>query len=140
MALRLYRQYLKATEHALGKGETSEGQLEAFGKLVFPDFFVGVFAKDEIPDQFEGCIIANTHTRDKGGEHWVAIAALGDGTYMVYDSYGRKATELMKGINLDTIDTDLDAEQSKKEENCGARCFAWLLVFDELGPEEAIKI
>jgi hypothetical protein len=38
------------------------------------------------------------------------------------------------------VDVERDAEQRILEANCGARCLAWLWVFDDCGPEAAASI
>ena len=37
--------------------------------------FLGAFAKNEVPTEFKfpACFIANTHTRNKPGQHWLAF-------------------------------------------------------------------
>jgi len=53
-------------------------------------YYLGTFPADRLPapQSMPFCFIANTHTSDKGGEHWIAIYcdANGHGSYI--DSYG----------------------------------------------------
>ena len=63
---------------------------------------------------------------------------------MFYDSFGRNDTEIIPNLkysgNGKIINTDDDTEQEIMEENCGARCLAWLCLYDEYGEDTAILI
>jgi hypothetical protein len=112
------------------------------GKFLFGKDYVGTYSSDNIPilkkDQM--CII-NNKPLSSPGEHWVALAFINSTKkIMVYDSFGRKTTSLIPSLIQSHIDTDPDAEQSIDEENCGARCMAWLLVFKRFGAIVAKKI
>ena len=52
--------------------------------------FVGVFPADKLPKikQYPVCLIMNTHTSDKPGEHWVAVYINENGFGEYFDSYG----------------------------------------------------
>ena len=51
--------------------------------------FRGVYARDELPlHADEGFYIANTHTRNRPGEHWFCLYFLKDGKAEFFDSYG----------------------------------------------------
>ena len=138
---RVYKDFLKIAEACVGKGETTEQDLDSVGKAFFGDDFAGVFAVNEVPTttQFKYAI-ANLDKRGEAGTHWVALANLGNDVYMVYDSYGRKKGRILPALDLPTMDTEYDAEQTTKQNNCGARCLAWLLLFDEFGAGAAQSI
>lgn len=117
---RLYREFLIELEKELGSGTTYSTDLDRVGKQLFKDEWRGVFAVDDnLPT--EGCFLVNTDKRGGEGEHWLAVR---NGYY--YDSFGRKANSFFPGSNFQES-PDYDAEQAKKEENCGCRCLAWLL-------------
>jgi len=103
-------------------------KLDGVGKHLFGDKFIGVFARDTMPKLEKGqYLIFNLDTSDKPGSHWVALT-----NDLVYDSFGRD----MKHVTQ-TGQTDPDAEQSKTELNCGARCIAFLAVYDTYGSKVA---
>jgi len=112
------------------------GETTIIGRLKFR----GVHARDEIPDlkTGQGCIVNNQRS-DQGGEHWLALAKCRDGSLLQYDSYGREDFLKLRG-EAQTRDTERDAEQTAKEENCGNRCVAFLAVFFTLGEEFAVYI
>ena len=56
----------------------------------------------------------------------MALARTEEDVYMAYDSFRRKTTSILPGLDLKTIDTDPDAEQKDHEDNCGARCIAYI--------------
>ena len=61
---------------------------------------------------------------------------------MFYDSFGRDDTTIINNLrfsgNGKIVDSDKkDVEQNMKETNCGARCIAWLLVYNDLGEDYA---
>jgi len=53
--------------------------------------FLGAFAKNEVPTKFNlpACFIANTHCRNKPGQHWLAFYYDNKGNCYFFDSYGR---------------------------------------------------
>ena len=53
--------------------------------------FLGAFARDELPNKIEypACFIANTHTRQEPGQHWLAFYNDKKGICYFFDSYGR---------------------------------------------------
>lgn len=124
----------------IGSGSTTDRVLTQAGKVILGDDYCGTFAKDELPDTEFKYAILNLDTRKDGGTHWVALAQVDKDTYMIYDSFGRKTAQILPRLQLNTIDTEHDAEQTVKQNNCGARSLAWLMLFDELGPEAAKSI
>jgi len=140
MYVDIYNSFVHEIVKKIGSnGETTDTQLDKIGKGLFKQKFAGVFAADTIPKSTSfGYCIANLDNADQPGEHWVAIVK-NNGKYLVYDSFGRKTSDILP--NLENVtDTDYDAEQFKHEENCGQRCLAWLLVYDQFGPDVARQI
>lgn len=119
-----YRRWLKFAVKHLGDGITTGKQLQAFCSKLFKKKFVGVFPSDAIPKLKPGtCAIANVDKTGDPGSHWVALTH-----GLFYDSFGRKHKSLVAHAKLKQKDTDLDREQEYKQENCGARCVAFLIV------------
>jgi hypothetical protein len=133
----IYKDLLPLVEHYVGSGETSASTLAVAGTNLFGRKFAGVFAADSIPKQHFKYAIVNLDNHDEPGSHWVGLARMGNGTYMVYDSFGRDTRKILPLIQLKTIQTEPDAEQLKSEENCGARSMAWIIIFDTYGEHAA---
>jgi hypothetical protein len=138
-----YRKNLKKVEKLVGTGVTYLSQLEGAGKALLGVSFKGVYPSDKVPklnDLAPYCIV-NLDRSGQPGSHWVAIAKIEDSPELVfYDSFGRSQSEILPTLNGRFVNTDPDPEQLPLEENCGARCLAWLLVYDQEGPEAALKI
>ena len=135
----VYKHFVEVAEKLVGKGPSYGFDLEKVGTSTFGDKFMGVFAGDTVPKKFIYCI-TNLDPKDKPGSHWVALARTEGEVYMAYDSFGRKTTSILPDLDLKTIDTDPDAEQKDHEDNCGARCIAWLIMYDIFGPDVAATI
>lgn len=95
-------------------------------------------------------LITNLDDSNMPGSHWVALAydipdeSLGkkQGLIWVYDSFGRKTGDILPQLakqfgknNLRMADDD--AEQKLIEDDCGARCLAFLYIFDRHGSDVA---
>lgn len=126
-----YEQCLRELEGVLGTEATYASDLDHIGYCLFGDKWGGVFAKDQDFPIDRYCII-NTHNQDQSGEHWLAL-----GCGVLYDSFGR---DLRKMIGGRMKITEPDPEQEESENNCGARCLAWLCVLDDCGIEIALTI
>lgn len=136
--------FVHFAEIIVGKGETSSEELEAAGSQIFKHKFAGVFAADLVPysTSFQYCII-NLDKASQPGSHWVAAAKLPGGRptgYLMYDSFGRRTSEILPELPLATTDADKDPEQVTSEDNCGARCIAWLIMYDIYGHDVARSI
>ena len=129
-ALNLYNTALKVFEASIGNDVgTYSTTLLKVGKHVWGKKFKGVYSSNsKIP---KGYSICNVDAIGEPGSHWLAIC---DG--VIYDSFGRTIKPLAKDLSR-FKDVDLDAEQSKKENNCGARSLAFIFVYDTLGEEYA---
>jgi len=142
--LKHYNAYTKQTMKQLGTGVTYTSQLtdicnQLFGKHKYR----GTFSSDTLPKLTKArpYAIVNVDKSTQPGSHWVACCWL-PGGMLVYDSFGRKTSKLMKNIykKYKTIDTDYDAEQPIKQKNCGSRCIAWLRMCDTYGTNIAKMI
>jgi len=135
----------QVTRTMLGTGSTSMSQLSSVGDELLGKRFQGVFASDQIPVlKRPGYAIVNTDPWGSPGEHWIAIARGKTGNTWVYDSFGRPTDRVLKSMlksgNGDIQDTERDSEQLVREEDCGARSMAWLLVFDRFGAKKAAQV
>lgn len=135
LVIKKYNSYVKTFEKALGKGPSYTKELNLLGRKLFGKRFRGVFPKDEQPVLKRGeSLIYNLDKKGEPGSHWVAKYHTGQKNF-IYDSFGRK---LAKGKN--EINSDLDAEQKKSENNCGPRCLAWLMCVYQFGIRLALEI
>lgn len=142
----LYNNILKKEIYPLvGNKTTYMHDLDRVGRKLLGVKFKGVFASDKIPilNDLKCCCILNLDKSNQPGSHWIALAKTNSGS-MVYDSFGRCHTEIIKNLkysgNGRITNTELDAEQEIHETDCGARCLAWLVLLDRYGPEIAIQI
>ena len=135
-----YNNYLTNTVYPLiGNKTTYLGELELLRVK-----FKGVFPSDKIPklnDLSPYCIL-NLDKSTESGSHWIALAKMPNSNdSLVYDSFGRDYRKIIPDLNLSgngrILNTDKDSEQEILETDCGARCLAWLLVFDKQGVDVA---
>lgn len=129
-------------EPLTGNKSTYMDELKAVGRKLLGIKFKGVYAADKIPilnDLKKYCIL-NLDRTGMPGSHWIALAKVKNNTY-VYDSFGRQNTKIIPNLRFSgngrIVDVDRDAEQDKKEQNCGARCIAWLCVVEKWGMDMA---
>lgn len=142
----IYNKILKDIVKPISGDKTTYlSELLRIGKKLFGVKFKGVFPSDKIPklNDLSPYAILNLDKSTESGSHWVAIAKHGDKTYL-YDSFGRRDTQIISNLqftgNGKIINTDNDAEQKVEEMDCGARSIAFLLFFDNWGPECALLI
>lgn len=135
-----YNQILNVVCSCVGNSTTYGTDLTKFGKELFGKKYIGTFASNEIPKLKNGnyCIV-NLDKSYENGSHWIAMVRLSGKDY-VYDSFGRKTTEILPDFKEKTIDADYDAEQSITETNCGARCLAFLFFTSRYGIKNALKL
>jgi hypothetical protein len=140
-----YNQYLNNSVYPLiGNKTTYLGELEGAGKKLLKVKFKGVFPSDKIPklnDLSPYCIL-NLDKSTESGSHWIALAKIPNSNdSVVYDSFGRDHRKIIPNLNLSgngrINNTDNDSEQEILETDCGARCLAWLMVFDKQGVDVA---
>jgi len=132
---RFYEQSLQILRKFI-PDNADENVLTEAGKSLFSKRFKGVYASDEISTLLDNLkhgemIIVNLDKRDSTGSHWIALVNH-QKQIILYDSFGRQIPEV--------INTEDDAEQSLLEEDCGARCLAFLWVYYRLGIEPALQI
>jgi hypothetical protein len=143
-AHRLYDYALKRMEEKLGTGVTYGNDLDRIGKVYLGKQFAGVFPADMLPMLSRKCpyAILNLDDSNEPGSHWIAVKYLGQKKCLVYDSFGRKTQRIIPSLaeRYNTVDADNDAEQENREDNCGSRSLAFLVVDDLFGTEVSRKI
>lgn len=108
---------------------TDGSELDAFCREHFPHQFKGVFAANTHPtDMTNGFFIINTDPFRLPGEHWTAVA---DGLF--YDSFDRKSTKLFPEVLLKGTGKNRNTVQHSAESNCGERCLAFFVCYNEFG-------
>ena len=141
--LKYYNQYLTEIQRDISNGTTYSNVLEKYCRKLFKGKFKGVYPSDKVPklNKLKKYCILNLDKSGLPGSHWIALAYVNDNKYILYDSFGRKYSEIIPHLTKQTKvkieDTDYDKEQKVKELNCGARCIAFLKVFDEHGYNKA---
>ena len=140
----MYDSYLKDIIKKIGHNRTTDTDaLTKVGGQLLGKLFRGVFPSDRIPRMRTGqyCIL-NLDRSSEGGSHWIAVAKDAARSFVVYDSFGRKATKIIPSLAKlgKTRDTEDDAEQGLLEENCGQRSLAWLMVYHNHGKSSALLI
>ena len=136
----LYDITLKYIQFMMGKDETYSDKLDKAGREVIGHKFAGVFPVDKLtfPGKTRYAIV-NLDRDGLPGSHWVGIVK-GNNGMNVYDSFGRKAKEILPLIKKRMFDSDLDSEQKETEDNCGQRSLAWLFIYKNFGKEIAMQI
>lgn len=139
----MFKRALKCVEEVMGSDETDSLELDKVGKHLFEDKWVGVFAADKVDPtlQGEGYYIVNLDKNSQPGSHWTALAVRGPVIYY-FDSFARtqrSTLHLSDPNHVIVQEINPDIRQGRRETNCGQRCLAWLLVFDQ-SPEDALSI
>jgi hypothetical protein len=131
----------------LGKKVTFGRDLTRMGHKLFGRKYAGTFPADMIPDLDNQTryTILNLDNSDQPGSHWIACGfAPQTGKVLVYDSFGRQTNDIIPslvnkfGSGLEMVDDD--PEQDIHEQDCGARCLAFLYVLDRKGGRYAREL
>ena len=140
----LYDHAVKRMEEQLGTGATYGNELNRVGEEFLGKKFAGVYPADMLPllSKKKCYAILNLDKSDMPGSHWIGVKYLGKGKVLVYDTFGRKTQRIIPTLaeRYTPIDTDNDAEQLVKEDNCGPRSLAFLVVDDLFGSKVSRKI
>ena len=96
-----YNQLLQLVQNKLGNDVTNADQLEKLCKYYFGHLFSGVFPYDisHFKPQSKYMII-NLDPLGKPGIHWLGVAKISNGKYMVYDTFGRRTTSILSHWKL----------------------------------------
>ena len=139
----MFKRALREVERILGSDQTDSHELHDVGVFLFEDKFKGVFASDEIhlSRTGEGYYIVNLDTSRQQGSHWVALAVRGPVCYY-FDSFARtnrSTLRLNDPHHIIVQERNPCIVQGRREENCGQRSLAWLMVFDQC-PRDALSL
>jgi hypothetical protein len=137
-ANKIYNITLQEIEKMMGKNSTTfSDELHTLGKKLLGEKFVGVYPADKIPKLRDGqYVIANLDEHDMPGSHWIGIVK-DNKNFLIYDSFGRPGKSIIPTLigRGKLIDTDLDAEQNEKEDNCGQRSIVSLFIHKYFGKD-----
>lgn len=135
--MKAFNEYLDQIVKILGNRSTFLYELKNLCIELFGTKFHGVYTADNLPHLTKKVpyAIINLDKTGEPGSHWVATALYKKDNLLMYDSFGRKTPDIIPEVaeKYNYVDTDYDPEQDEKEYNCGQRCIAWLLVFDNYG-------
>lgn len=142
-----FRKLVPKYHKLLGKGGTDNVQLDALGKKMFKGEWVPALCQRTYPLTLHGKRSFSIVNNDSGkGEHWLAVYRTPKTLY-VYDTFGRAPGIIVpvlrdraKKNGIGYKANDRDAEQTDSQEDCGARCFAWLECVQRFGAASAMKI
>lgn len=151
-AHQLYNELAKDIENTMGTNDiTTTSQLNQIGASLFGEKYLGTYPRDDIPlERMKpgDMVIINTDTSAQPGQHWMPFARGVDkkSAFYYHDPFAKyhlrmeqKGFGTRGGQTLIEADSS-DQEQSFKENNCGQRALAWLLVFQHCGEKAATKI
>ena len=149
---KIYDENIKKIVRYFGNRKaTTNNQLNGLCHQLFGNKYIGSFPQDYTPDKLpKRCyFILNTGLRKSKGEHWVAVYK-SNHNYYVYDSFGRKNENIISHFvdrmnktkhKINFIDSDRDPEQyGNDSEDCGHRCISFLMVVEDYGIRNALKI
>lgn len=139
----------------LGKGITTDRQLNTVGKQIFGKEWLGVFPSDVKPYTLmknatmdgKSYGIINVDGSGEPGSHWYSIfrdASQPNAKWYLWDSFARKSTRMIpkfiKTIGYRYIDLNKTADQKKSELDCGARAMAVLAYIKKYGIQSAAGV
>ena len=109
-------------------------ELWDLGKKYVPDF-IGVFPLDKIPTKivkYPSNFIANTHTANLPGEHWLAVHCTSQGVVHAFDPFGIYYPKRLRDIltrmsHPHPVLYNTHRYQNVLEDTCGYYCIAWLI-------------
>ena len=125
----------------IGNDTTYGTELNKYCIDLFGSLFHGVYSSDNIPEltNEKKYAIINLDTSDQPGSHWVSIIHHNN-KIIFYDSFGRNSAKILSSLNGDILNTESDKEQGDNENNCGARCIAFIYTHYLFGKNFVIKI
>lgn len=95
------------------------------------DIFIGVFARDELPNivSYPACLVANTDNRKESGQHWLALYYNKFGFCTFFDSFGRSPYHFGLNDYLTQTSTGWIYNKKRIQGNssfCGYYCLLFL--------------
>lgn len=137
----------------VGRGITTDVQLDRVGKSLFGKQWLGIFPVDVKPARFLANVqpgklnysIINTGDSNSAGIHWLAV--IFDATnnkYFIYDSFARRLKKLIpkfaRTIGYNYITMNGGKDQKDDSDDCGARSMSVLLFVAKHGILPAMMI
>ena len=143
LILKEYNKCLTLIENMIGNTTTNNLQLEALGKHLFNNRFLGIYSANAFPKYVKNnyMFIINTDPISKPGQHWIACYKFNNKFYM-YDTFNRNIKDLSKYWKHKTniVSANKDIDQSIVEENCGQRAICWLILADKFQPNKIMYV
>lgn len=142
---------VKENHKLIGKGGTWGTTLGELGMSKFgKKEFCGVYHQANMPwskIKRSKCLYGILNNDIDGpGEHWLGFYVK-DKQFYCWDSFGRSMKEIvpvlekkLKGQRIRHRMSDRDRNQKNAQEDCGARCIAWLECVKEFGIRKSMKI
>jgi hypothetical protein len=145
---RVFHSLVPKYHKLLGKGGTNNHQLDVLGEKIFGKEWRTVSdqkAYDLSKPRKRSFSIINNDFRGSG-QHWLAVYHTPTTIY-VWDSFGRAPEAIVPVLKKRAakagtkyVANDRDAEQADAQEDCGARCLAWLECVKTFGIRSAMKV
>ena len=143
LILKEYNKCLTLIENMIGNTTTNNLQLEALGKHLFDNRFLGVYSANTFPKYVKNnyMFIINTDPISKPGQHWIACYKFNNKFYM-YDTFNRNIKDLSKYWvhKTNIVSANKDIDQSLVEENCGQRAICWLILANQFMPNKIMYV
>jgi len=147
-----YDKILNTMYTALGRGVTTDRQLNRIGKKLFGRRWLGVYPVDVKPKTIMRKMnpganygIINVDGSGLPGSHWLSVCYdTKKDKWLIYDSFARKSTKLIptfiKTIGYKYHDINTGADQPDHESSCGARSMAMLIHIAKHGSKSAANV
>jgi hypothetical protein len=136
---------------------TTNHQLNAVGKRIFGDEYIGTFpvdvgikrftkkGKGQVIDQKPSYFIINVDGKNSQGSHWLAVYFdPRTQKFYIWDSFARGLKGLIprfiKTIGYNYVNTNKKSDQKDHEESCGAKCISWLWCVKKYGINQSVHI
>ena len=134
----------------VGRGGTYGKDLDDVGKQIYKKEWSGIYSQNNLPlskikknKRLYG--IFNSDYQGMG-VHWLSFYVRDNQLY-IWDSFGRDIDDIVSVLHKQLKNqrirfqmSDRDRNQKDIEEDCGARCLAWLDCVKEYGIRLAMKI
>ena len=133
----------------MGRGTTTDVQLDRLGKKLFGRSWLGVYPSDkDIMKNVKNLRlyygIINVDRSYEPGSHWIAIIydRMAD-LFHIWDSFGRPSKQLIPNFikKINYVDMHRNgADQKNKQNSCGQRSIAILLMAKKYGLDIAGRV
>lgn len=128
-----YYSVLHAIEAQIGRGITTNLQLDKIGRKILPKRFIGCYSSNDLPHmQDKQVAIVNNQTLDKPGEHWMCVIRENGRTYLK-DSYDRPPASISPYFKTFIGIGNGKPEQRWNQECCGEMSLAAMTVYKHYG-------